>query len=243
MKPILLCLHGWGGSKDSFMELRQALQNANIEIFTPDLPGFGKEEEPTEPWSVDDYADWVAKWLRKEINTGGTDCVKYVHILGHSHGGRIALKLAARGEFPIDHLYLCAAAGIRHPRHLRRIVGLTLAKSGKFFLRIPLLKHLRPIARILLYKLIRMHDYEKASPIMQKTLQLVTAEDLRPLLPHIHIPTDIFWGIDDRQTPVGDAYIMKKKIRDSTLHVYQHCRHGVHREKAKEIAEVIVRNL
>ena len=25
MKTILLCLHGWGGSKDSFSELREAL--------------------------------------------------------------------------------------------------------------------------------------------------------------------------------------------------------------------------
>lgn len=243
--PILLCLHGWGGSRESFTELCTALRGTNVELLTPDLPGFGREKEPTEPWSVDDYADWTEAWLRKNIDQSGDKPlrVKGLHLLGHSHGGRIALTLAARQSIPIEHLYLCAAAGIRHPRHLRRIVGLTLAKSGKFFLNIPGLKLLRPIARKFLYRLIRVHDYEKASPMMQKTLQRVTGEDLRPLLPQIHQPTDIFWGIGDRQTPIGDAYLMKRRIRGSTLHVYENVRHSVHRDRAKEIAGVIRRNL
>ena len=57
-------------------------------------------------------------------------------LLGHSHGGRIAIKLVAEGKIKPDHLFLCAAAGIRHPRNIKRILGLTLAKTGKVFLRI-----------------------------------------------------------------------------------------------------------
>ena len=43
MKPVLLCLHGWGGSGGSFAELRAALHGTELEILTPDLPGFGAE--------------------------------------------------------------------------------------------------------------------------------------------------------------------------------------------------------
>jgi pimeloyl-ACP methyl ester carboxylesterase len=242
MRPVLLCLHGWGGSKESFTELRAALKGADVEILTPDLPGFGDEQEPTKPWSTDDYADWVERWLRQRMENGKWKMENTkLMILGHSHGGRIAIKLATRRHLPfsIFHLYLCAAAGIRHPRHLKRIVGLTLAKAGKFFLSVPGLRSLAPLGKKFLYRLVRVHDYEKASPVMRQTLIKVSAEDLRPLLHNVTVPTDIFWGEDDRMTPVSDAYVMHKAIAKSQLHVYPGIRHAVHREKAGEIAEHI----
>jgi pimeloyl-ACP methyl ester carboxylesterase len=235
MKPVLVCLHGWGGDKTSFTELREALKGVDIEILTPDLPGFGDEPEPDHPWTVDEYADWVERWVRSQESGARND----LYLLGHSHGGRISLKLAARGSLPIKHLYLCAAAGIRHPRHIKRMIGLTLAKAGSFFLAIPGLNKLQPLAKKLLYKLVRVHDYEKASPVMRDTLIKVTQEDLRPLLSSINIPTDIFWGTDDGMTPVSDAYVMHKDIRGSRLHLYQGVRHRVHRDKAADIAAVI----
>ncbi len=256
-RPILVCLHGWGGSKESFTELRNALKEEPIQILTPDLPGFGKEPEPRKPWTVDDYADWVEEWIKKQMENarlpdgqGKWKMENGIHLLGHSHGGRIALKLAYRqaSRIPnpnpqpptlITHLYLCAAAGIRHPRHIKRIVGLTLAKSGKFFLKLPLLKTLAPLGKKFLYKLVRVHDYEVASPTMRQTLINVSSEDLRPILKDIRIGADIFWGTDDRMTPLSDAHIMKRDIRGSMLHVYDGIRHSVHREKAAEIATVI----
>lgn len=247
MKPVLLCLHGWGGNKESFTELREALKGINIEILTPDLPGFGSEPEPPKPWTVDDYEDWVEHWLSTQPETrnppspsgyGGAG-QSPVFLLGHSHGGRIAIKLAVRGSIPIEHLFLCAAAGIRRPRHLKRIIGLMLAKTGKFLLSIPGFKRLQPLAKKFLYRFVRVHDYENASPVMRDTLVRVTAEDLRPLLPFIHVPTDIFWGTDDSMTPVADAYVINRGIAKSKLHLFHGIRHRVHRDRAREIAEVI----
>ncbi len=260
MKPVLLCLHGWGGSKESFTELREALTGADLEILTPDLPGFGDEPEPPHAWTTDDYADWVVGWLRAKlkIDNGELKISRPIFLLGHSHGGRIAIKLAARlhheskqhyspfsilnsqfpngKSIPIDRLFLCAAAGIRHPRHFKRIVGLTLAKAGKFLLSIPGLNLLQPLGKKFLYKLVRVHDYEKASPVMRETMIKVSAEDLTPLLHLITVPTDIFWGEEDRMTPVADGRLMHRMIPHSTLHVFPGVRHGVHREKAGEIA-------
>ncbi len=244
MPTTLLCLHGWGGSKESFTELREGLQGTDITILTPDLPGFGDEPEPKEPWTTDDYVEWVVKWfqankppLPNPLPSG--EGKMRLFILGHSHGGRIALKIASQELLPIDNLFLCAAAGVKHPRHIKRIFGLTLAKAGKFLLRIPGLKMLQPIGKKLLYKLVRVHDYEKASPIMRQTLINVSKEDLKPLLPSIRIPTDIFWGEDDRMTPIGDAHVMHTLIMGSRLHVYPGVRHAVHRDRAWEIAQLV----
>jgi pimeloyl-ACP methyl ester carboxylesterase len=238
-KTVLVCLHGWGGSKESFTELREALKGTEIEIFTPDLPGFGAEPEPETSWTNDDYADWVETYIHSQFQIPNSK----FFLLGHSHGGRIAVKLALRGTIHIDHLFLCAPAGIRHGRHFKRMAGLILAKTGKKVMGAAGLKKHSEAARRFLYKLVRVHDYEKASPRMQQTLLNVTREDFRPLVHGVNIPTDIFWGTDDGMTPVSDAKIFHRDIAGSELHIYEGVRHGVHRDKAKEIAAVITTRL
>lgn len=242
-KTVLVCLHGWGGSKESFTELREALKDSDMEVLTPDLPGFGDEPEPKEPFTNDDYAHWVIEWLRtnnQQLTTNNW------YLLGHSHGGRIAIKLLTEHFSTLNsqcsapsHVFLCAAAGIRHPRHFKRITGLILAKTGKFLVSIPGLRHLAPLGKKLLYKLVRVHDYEKASPIMRQTLINVSKEDLRPLLKDITVPVDLFWGTDDGMTPYGDAKIMEAEIPEATLHTFKGVRHRVHRDRAVEIAGIL----
>ncbi|MDP6576139.1 MAG: alpha/beta hydrolase [Candidatus Peribacteraceae bacterium] len=237
--PILLCLHGWGGSSESFNELRDALDNSDLKILTPDLPGFGNEPEPDHPFSVDDFASWTEQWLGRKLNELSiVNC--QLSIVGHSFGGRIAIKLATRGNLKIDHLFLCASAGIKRPKHIKRVISLSIAKTGNAILSIPGLRILKNTARSLLYKALRVHDYEQASALMQKTLVKVTKEDLKPYLKEIKIPTDIFWGENDKMTPIADAHIMKKEIEGSTLHTFPDVGHRIHRDKADNIAEVIL---
>lgn len=233
MNQVLLCLHGWGGSSASFHELRDALKDDGFTVLAPDLPGFGNEPEPPTPWTVDDYADWVTDYLKKQNVTGP------ILLLGHSHGGRTSIKLAARKSLPIRHLYLCAAAGMRRRRYVRRVFGLLLSKIGHAIFLVPGIGKWEPTAKKLLVKFVGSHDYDKASDLMKKTLVLVTKENLEPLLADIDVPTDIFWGEDDRQTPVADARIIRDGIRGSELHVFPGVRHRVHRDRAEEIAKVI----
>lgn len=239
MTTILLCLHGWGGTKESFTELRAALKGTDMEILTPDLPGFGEEPDPPKPWSVNEYADWVEQWLSSSVRSPLSEIL----LLGHSHGGRIAITLASRGKLPIAHLYLCASAGIRRPRHLKRLLGLFLAKTGTFVLTLGGLNHLQPLGKKLLYRLVHVHDYEKASPVMRQTLIRVTAQDLRPMLAGVHVQTDIFWGTADRTTPMKDGILMHHQIPGSTLHTFPGVRHAVHRERAAALAAIIKMHL
>ncbi|MBI5794630.1 alpha/beta hydrolase [Candidatus Uhrbacteria bacterium] len=258
MKPILLCLHGWGGSGESFTELRAALEGSNLTILTPDLPGFGAEPEPPRAWTNDDYADWVEKWFQSEVRSPKSE----VLLLGHSHGGRVAIILAARQKRAtrnedvkshvgdhvpftgptsnFTHLFLCAPAGIRRGQYLKRTTGWIMAKTGRLLLSVPIVAaRFQPLAKRLFYRLLHVHDYEVASPAMRQTMVLVTSQNMRPLLSHIKIPTDIFWGEDDQITPLRDGRIAQGEIKGSTLHVYPHVRHRVHRDRAKEIAGVI----
>lgn len=235
MRATLLCLHGWGGSSASFDALKKALGGSNIEVLAPDLPGFGAEPEPTRPWHTVDYAQWVVDWLAKNHKDTGP-----LLLLGHSHGGRIALLLCAGEALKPTHLFLCAPAINRHGRYrLRRQIGYVLAKGGKAILSLPGLSLLLPAGRRLLYKLMRVHDYERASPLMQQTLVLVTRDDITPLAMHIAIPTELFWGEDDRQTPIADGEFLAETMPHARLHRFAGVRHAVHRDRAAEIAAAV----
>ena len=242
MKPILLCLHGWGGSKESFADLRKALQGTDIAILTPDLPGFGTEPDPPGPWGIDEYAKWVEEWFRKnaphlEPRPRGEGISPY--LLGHSFGGQIAVKLALRGNLPIRHLFLCAPAAIRPYFSLKRTAGYITAKCGKTLLALHGLRLLQPLLKTLLYKLMGVHDYERASPLMQRIMIRVTHQNLEKELKKLSLPVDLFWGINDRITPLWKAKCMHSRIPGSHLHTFPNTRHGVHRDRAQEIAAII----
>ena len=55
----------------------------------------------------------------------------------------------------------------------------------------------------------------------------------------IEVPTNLFWGEEDRITPIADSELMNKKIVQAKLYKFPNVRHGVHRDKAKEISDVI----
>jgi pimeloyl-ACP methyl ester carboxylesterase len=250
-KP-LLCLHGWGKHVDhhAFDELRSALKNSSVQVIAPDLPGFGMSAEPPWPWSVDDYADFI-EGLVKELTINNQQ--SKIFLLGHSFGGRVAIKLAARqgchGERNrtmtswISRLYLCAAAGVGRDLLIRRRFWLCIAKAGNILFAVPVLRMIKPFARRVLYKMLRVRDYHDASERMRKTMAVVVEEDLTPLLEKITVPTDLFWGEEDTITPLRDGELMNKKIAQSVLHTFAGVRHRVHREKAVEIAQAIQSSL
>ena len=59
-KDVVL-LHGWGQNIAMMEPLGNKLSNCRVTIL--DFPGFGKSEEPEEIWSVEDYSNFLHKFL------------------------------------------------------------------------------------------------------------------------------------------------------------------------------------
>ena len=127
--PDVLVLHGWGASIEAVQPIVAGL-SATCTVHAPDLPGFGRSGRPPRPWGVEDYSDWT----RALIDTLG---LERPSIIGHSHGGRTAIFLAAHHPELIDKLVLVDAAGIRAPRTLRWYRRVAMAKLAKNVLRQP----------------------------------------------------------------------------------------------------------
>ena len=111
----VLILEGWGTNTQVYRPISAQLSQ-KYRVFTPDLPGFGKSEEPKENWTVGDYAAFVKEFA-------GKVGIQKVTLIGHSFGGRIILKLHENPSelpFETERIVLIDSAGIRPADTLRK---------------------------------------------------------------------------------------------------------------------------
>lgn len=210
-KKLLVILHGWGCNKEMFAPIAKHLAK-RYTVVVPDMPGCGESPEPPRPFSVGDYAELYAEFIK----SFGFDSVS---LLGHSYGGRIIIKLFSMGSLPftIERVCLVDAAGIRPKKSLGQKLSLLCYKGGRKVLSLPPLRKLFPNAVENWRKKRGSADFNAASEVMKKTLVLAVNEDLTNCLKNITAPTLLFWGDKDDATPLSDAKIMEKKIPDAGL--------------------------
>ncbi|MFQ5793464.1 MAG: alpha/beta fold hydrolase [Candidatus Bipolaricaulia bacterium] len=206
-EPLLL-LHGWGGQIESFYPILTRLSE-HFKIYVLDLPGFGDSDLPPAPWGSEDYARFVTRFMA-ELG------VDRANVVGHSFGGRIAIRLAA--DFPkwVAQLVLVDSAGIRPRRGPNYYLRIALAKVGRRLL-VGKLKQA-------LFNRLGSTDYREAGA-MQGTLVKTVNEDLRPLLAGIEAPTLLIWGERDEILSIRDAELMEREISDATLVILEDAGH------------------
>ena len=196
-KDILL-LHGWGQNIDMMKPLGDNFAN-KFRITILDLPGFGKSEEPKEYWTIDKYS----MMLESFVSLVG---IKKPIVIGHSFGGRVAIRFSARN--PIEKLVLFGSPCIRIQEELS--------------LKVKLLKKLKTLPGMNAFgeymkQFIGSRDYKAASPIMRQTLVEVVNEDLSKYAREIEEPTLLIWGENDEEAPVSDAKELEKIMIDAAL--------------------------
>lgn len=227
----IVLLHGWGANIEKLEPLAEELRRLEWDVVTLKLPGFNMAP-PRRVWGMSEYADYVLGEAKDRFGSN-----KFF-VFGHSFGGRIAVKIASNSVDKLSGIILCSASGFSRGNPIKRTFFWILAKGGKIFQISP------PFAnfwRLILYKLAREHDYEKARGIMREIFKKVVAEDLRPLLKKISVPTLILWGREDRMTPVSDAYYANKMIKNSKLVILEDQGHQLPYKKVKKVAEKITK--
>jgi pimeloyl-ACP methyl ester carboxylesterase len=231
--PVILVLHGWGGSSDSWIGVQEILTKKGYKVICPDFPGFGKSKTPPQPWGVRDYTDFILNLVNKFE-------VQDFFLLGHSFGGRIAIKFATLYPEKIKKLILCDSAGIKQKWGLKEKFIFRISKIGNAIFTPAILNRFKDRARNLFYVFLRHKDYAKADGTMKETIKKVLEEDLLPELSQIKIKTLIIWGEIDKLVPVKFAYIFKEKIANSELVILPKIGHSPHLECPKKLAEVIL---
>lgn len=135
----LICLHGLGATKSSFLNTVSALADERL-VIAVDLPGFGDSDKPLRAAYDAPYFAGIVVELMDELRIERAD------FAGNSMGGRIALEL-----------------GLSHPDRVGSLVLLAPAlawlrgRHGRFMLKGPLAKlgFLQPAPRLIVDPLVR----------------------------------------------------------------------------------------
>ncbi|QYZ67903.1 MAG: hypothetical protein OI74_16625 [Gammaproteobacteria bacterium (ex Lamellibrachia satsuma)] len=220
----VLILHGWGSDLGSFAAVRQHLAKKYC-VYALDLPGFGESQEPESPWGTTEYAALVESFI-SEMG------IENPAIIGHSFGGRLAIRLAAK--MSVRKLILVDSAGVKPRRSLNyflKVYSYKLMKNVLGRLYPPLLEKMRGRAG--------SEDYRNASPVMRLTLIKVVNEDLTPLLSGIKAPTLLVWGESDLDTPLYQAKVMEAQIPDCGLALIKGAGHFSYLERPGEFQIIV----
>ena len=213
-KPIVL-LHGWGQNIEMMNILGKELDG--FEKIIIDFPGFGESDEPKEAWTISDYVEMLHKLLNKLK-------VKKPIIIGHSFGGRVAIKYSSK--YDVEKLVLFGTPCIveKDPDSLK-------VKTLKTLKRLPGMNKFGEYMK----KYIGSTDYKNASKIMREILVNSINEDLQEDLKQITSPTLIIWGEQDFEAPIIHAKKEEELIKDAGLIVLP----GTHYAYIENLGQVV----
>jgi len=99
----IVCLHGLGGTKASFLPTVNALAD-DFRVVAIDLPGFGESDKPIgAPYD----APWFARSAFAAMDALG---IERAHVAGNSMGGRVAIEAGLTDRDRVDALLLLSPA-------------------------------------------------------------------------------------------------------------------------------------
>ena len=211
----VLLLHGWGVQASLYHRMIDHL-STYCRVVAPDLPGFGESQEPSHPFTPDDYGDFVLAFAEA---VGITEAVT----VGHSNGGRILIKLLSRSSLPlrVKKAVLIDSAGLPAHHSFGYYIKVYSFKIFKAIASLPPFKQLFPNAVENARKRHGSSDYQQASPLMRRSMVIALGDDVTERLPHISASTLLIWGRQDTATPLSDGQTMEKLIPDAGLAILE----------------------
>lgn len=228
----IIILHGWNLSGSRFEPLAQLLRQKGYRVFTPDLPGFGNEPSPKEPWHVSDYAEFLNVFIKKH------DIQKPIFI-AHSFGGRVALKFTHMYPGIPTKLVITGTPGYSPVPQKKMNFFLVLAKIGGILFLLPGLHLLADYARKVLYRLAGAREFYRAEGAMRQTFKNVVTDDLVEALRSVRVPCLLIWGETDSIVPVTVAEKMRDTIPHASLIIIPAIGHDMPFRHAKMFASYL----
>ncbi len=202
--PVAL-IHGLSGSSRWWDRNRDALAAKHL-VAAVDLTGFGRNRRflglPTVLPSFGEVTSLLARWLE----TFGEP----VHLIGHSMGGALAIRLAAERPDLVRSLVLVNSAGMPFrldPRpHVRPLPKPPYGGAS--------------IARVLL------PDFLRAGPasIAVAGTRVIFSDERGPMR-RIRVPTLLVWGENDPLVPLLYGEAMLREIAGARLEVIPRAAH------------------
>lgn len=230
--PPIVLLHGLGGSRSNWAFVAPELARTR-RVLVVDLPGHGRSTALPAAPGLGPYADRVAKLLEDEGHAPAD-------VVGHSLGGLVGIRLAARRPELVRSLVLTASAGITSStRQAERALALIgWIQPGR-----RVSPHWRAVARSDALKRLVFGHWFAADPTAlsdeaveallvdvnlhsdtQSAFRALAGDDPRAALHLVQCPALLLWGANDNQLPLDDAFDYARRLR-APLRTIADCGH------------------
>lgn len=201
-EPVVL-VHGLSGSTRWWSRNVPALAR-QYRVYLVDLPGFGTMRSLRRRFVLAEAASWLSEWM-KVVG------LERVHLVGHSMGGYVSVRLAATQPEVVRRLVLVAPAGVPAGRSmLGHLIPLLLAA-----------RHATPS-----FMPVLIRDALKMGPMtLWRAARDLLAEDVREDLRKIESPTLLVWGENDPLIPPTVGDLLQEEIPNSRLILLRNAGH------------------
>ena len=198
MRTVLV--HGLAGSSRWWRAVESRLEGLELEAV--DLPRRGLDE--------------LERWLVERIGPGAA-------LVGHSLGGLLAARVAARRPELVERLVLIAPAGIPVRRPLAHAI--------------PLARELGRVRPRFATTLAR--DALRAGPFLLARAHAAATTDLRADLASVRAPTLIVWGERDRLLPATHAAAWAEAIPHARIELLPRAGHVPMVDAPDEVSRIL----
>lgn len=216
--PLVL-VHGLSGSTRWWSRNVPALAE-RYRVHLVNLPGFGTIRPFRRRFVLAEAASWLLAWIEAVGLESG------VHLVGHSMGGYLSLRLAARRPEVVRKLVLVDPAGVPSGRGM----------LGHF---VPLLLAARYATPTFLPVLARDAFYAGPVTLLRASRDLL-AEDVRGDLRRVEAPALLIWGKNDTLIPPSAGELMRAGIPDSRLLVIEGAGHNPMFDRPREFDRALL---
>ncbi len=212
--PVVL-LHGWGSSARLMDPVARGLAD-RWRVYNVDLPGHGSAPVPSEAVDLDGHARAVAGLLREVAPNGAA-------VIGHSNGGRIALRLAADPGTAalVRRLVLVSPSGIRRKRTAKYWARRTIASALKApFSLLPgrLRAHgLDWLRHSLVWRMLGSSDYRNLEGVMRDIFVRLVNTYVEDEIGRIAVPVLVFRGTNDEAVSADQVRRLIALLPDAGL--------------------------
>jgi pimeloyl-ACP methyl ester carboxylesterase len=219
--PPLVLVHGLGGSAANWTLLAPLLARRH-RVLVPDLPGHGGSGASLAPEGLASLADVIGALMDAHEMAPSP-------VVGHSLGGDVAVRLAARRPDAVSALVVMAPGSLAASSHLARAWLRTwgLLRLSRLGGRLRYDIATRPRLRRLALGGWGAFDAEALPPeavlgFLDGTVSAIDtatarealiADDCRPELEHVRCRALVVWGARDRTTPLWHGFEYARRLR------------------------------
>ncbi len=223
----LLFLHGGGGPVEGFEFLAPLSQR--FSVIAPLRPGYGATELDPPLTSPDQVTQFFCDVL-DELG------VEQTVLVGHSLGGWLAARFAARFPSRVSELVLAAPFGMNVPEHPpANMMAMTPAERYAALTNKPEIWEGRvPVGPDPEFQAARGREMESMGRFMPGPFD----PELASVLSLIDKPTQLLWGEDDKIIPIAHSEQWQKALPDASLKVFPATGHLLFHERPEAVAAV-----